>query len=166
MTTKELSDKVLLDLQKARLLQRLEKFTIKGESCWIWTGVTNGRGYGKFYVTNSLHYLAHRVSWYLVNGKIPDGKFLLHTCDNPRCVNPDHLHLGTQTDNMRDMCQKGRHVSWDSSGENNGAAKLTKKQVDEMRLIYAQGGSSYRKLMIRYGISKSQVSRIINRQSW
>ena len=73
--------------------------------CWVWTGTRQVFGYGI-----SLRYrLAHRVSWEIANGPIPDGLWVLHRCDNPPCVNPAHLFLGTQTENMRDMTAKGRH---------------------------------------------------------
>lgn len=74
-------------------------------ACWIWTGPTNNHGYGRF---GGSRY-AHRVSYQLAHGPIPPGMVVLHRCDNPPCVNPDHLSLGTQRDNVRDMVTKGRH---------------------------------------------------------
>lgn len=78
----------------------------KGPDCWEWKAFRN-KGYGKF-TYNGRMYLAHRLSWILTNGPIPDGLGVLHSCDNPPCVNPDHLFLGTQLDNMRDASNKGR----------------------------------------------------------
>lgn len=76
--------------------------------CWPWLGSTNSRGYGSLWVMGKLT-AAHRISWSLFNNReIPGGMFVLHNCDNPRCVNPTHLFLGTQFDNMRDCCSKGR----------------------------------------------------------
>jgi hypothetical protein len=80
------------------------------DACWLWTGTPDVNGYGKlwwFDHTNKGKF-AHRISWELHNGPIPDGLFVLHSCDNPPCVNPKHLFLGTQLDNMRDMVAKGR----------------------------------------------------------
>ena len=93
------------------LTERLERFTVRGPGCWGWIGATSsgygrlgrgGRGEGLVY--------AHRLSWELRNGPIPEGMCVLHRCDNPPCSNPDHLFLGTKADNNRDMSVKGRHV--------------------------------------------------------
>lgn len=75
--------------------------------CWVWTGATAGRGYGKLFVDGK-DIRAHRVSWLLHRGELPDASFVLHRCDNPPCVNPDHLFLGDQYDNMRDCASKRR----------------------------------------------------------
>ena len=80
----------------------------KTGECWIWTASKNKKGYGRFGF-GSRAQLAHRVSWLLSNGEIPDGMLACHTCDNPPCVNPSHLWLGTQKDNVVDMSSKGRH---------------------------------------------------------
>lgn len=76
-------------------------------SCWLWTARTNHFGYGEFWFRKTIH-KAHRVAWILVNGEIPDGLCVLHRCDNPSCVNPEHLWLGTKCDNNRDKAEKGR----------------------------------------------------------
>lgn len=82
----------------------------KTKKCWLWTGKTSGQGYGRVRVPASGYVLAHRFSWQLHNGNnpIPDGLLVLHKCDNPPCVNPKHLFLGTHADNMRDMIAKNR----------------------------------------------------------
>lgn len=78
--------------------------------CWVWIGCKNPKGYGQFWGQDKM-IGAHRYSWILKKGSIPNDLCVLHKCDNPPCVNPDHLFLGTQSDNMKDMAQKGRHVS-------------------------------------------------------
>lgn len=158
--------KCLMDISKSDIEIRFWSKVAKTNACWVWEGATNGRGYGRFTIGRHARYQAHRVSWYLAYGNIPDRMVILHTCDNTRCVNPDHLRLGTQHDNLMDMSAKGRHGRVDSYGELNGEAKLTQFQVDEMRLIYSLGGSSYTKLMARYHMSKSQIARIIHGESW
>lgn len=80
----------------------------KTDTCWIWGGNKNQDGYGLFYPLSKKTAQAHRFSWSLINGPVPDGLYVCHKCDNPSCVNPDHLFVGTQTDNMRDCKNKGR----------------------------------------------------------
>jgi len=91
---------------------RFWKYVEKTESCWLWTGYKNHLGYGRMTVTvapKQYKLMAtHRLSWKMHRGPIPEGKVVMHDCDNPACVNPDHLLLGTQLDNMRDMKAKGR----------------------------------------------------------
>ena len=89
---------------------RFWKFVQKTPTCWIWTAVRNQQGYGRVYVHQTRRVeSAHRVSWWLAGHEIPSGMWVLHRCDNPPCVNPDHLWLGTRLDNMRDMTRKRRH---------------------------------------------------------
>ena len=78
-----------------------------GAGCWLWTGKTNRDGYGVL-TRQRKGWFAHRYSWTLANGDIPDGMMACHTCDNPPCIRPDHLFLGTRADNLRDMRAKGR----------------------------------------------------------
>ena len=97
-----------MDAYEERLRVRFWKKVNKkaGNSCWEWTACKAG-GYGQIYVRGKLVY-AHRLSWVWANGKIPKGLFVLHKCDNRVCVNPDHLFLGTNKDNMQDCVRKGR----------------------------------------------------------
>lgn len=80
----------------------------KTDSCWLWTGALNGRGYGIFGVTHGNNMTAHRFAWLMANGSIPDGMDVCHHCDVRCCVNPIHMFVGTRSDNMRDCAEKGR----------------------------------------------------------
>jgi hypothetical protein len=143
--------------------------------CWLWTGAQTGSGYG--YFRNS-H--AHRVAWQLVNGPIPDGLLVCHNCpggDNPLCVRPDHMFLGTQLDNMRDMRQKGRGAEGDRHGmrlhpelvrrgEAHHFARVTREQVRAIRARYAAGGITHQRLADEYGLKRQSVSDILTGRNW
>ena len=94
------------------LLERFNsKYTIAPNGCWLWNANKNNKGYGMFRVTTKAwenKTLAHRVSYELANGKIPEGKHICHTCDTPSCVNPEHLFIGSRSDNMIDCIRKNR----------------------------------------------------------
>lgn len=96
----------------------------KSGDCWLWTGATDHNGYGKVDYRTPLRRTlgAHRISWMLRYGDIPNGLKVLHKCDNPKCVNPDHLFLGTHQDNMDDMVAKGRQksLSWEEQKRRRG----------------------------------------------
>ena len=95
----------------------MSKVRVEASGCWVWQGSAGKDGYGRMvYRLDGQRVIrgAHRVSWEVANGPIPEGMHVLHRCDNPPCVNPAHLFLGTQADNMRDMTRKGRH--WQLSG--------------------------------------------------
>jgi len=129
--------------------------------CWIWTGTRYKEGYGKFSISGH-SYRSHRLMWELENDPIPDGLNVLHTCDNPPCVNPEHLFLGTQTDNIADMKNKGRQAK----GEKIAQSKVTQEDVDDIRRIYSEGYLSQKDIADVFGISNSQVSNIVRRISW
>lgn len=131
----------------------------KGESeCWEWVGAKLRTGYGTLGVQGKTR-LTHRMMWELTNGPIPEGIFICHHCDNPRCCNPKHLFAGTQLENIRDMIRKGREST--HFGETSVSAKLTTKQVIEIRETYAQGEITQKELAKKYGIVGSTVSRIV-----
>lgn len=149
----------------------------KTDDCWEWTGPTV-TGYGVISV-NKRSYKAHRMSWMIHNGPIPDGLFICHHCDNRRCVRPDHLFIGTASDNMRDMTAKGRHPyrygddhparkdgTFLPRGEANGQSKLTADTVRMIRAEYARGGVSQQAIADRVGVSQAVVSAIILRKVW
>lgn len=107
---------------------------------------------------------AHRYSYEVHKGKIPSGIFVCHTCDNPLCVNPDHLFLGTHEDNMRDMVEKGR--SHKKNGEEMHTSKLKNKQAREIRSLYETGKYSQSFLGGKYGVSQSVIGRIVRKESY
>jgi hypothetical protein len=117
--------------------------------CWFWTGSISTRGYGKCYY-NGHHDLAHRVSWQIHRGSIGDGLFVCHTCDEPSCVNPDHLFLGAPKDNTQDMMAKGRNSGRfkDKKGSQHPLAKLTEEAVRAARSSDLSNGALARK----YGV--------------
>lgn len=129
--------------------------------CWEWTGTINSNGYGFMKVDNK-NDKAHRISWRLFKGTT-NGLFVCHHCDNPKCVNPNHLFLGTPKDNSHDAAMKGRYAP--QHGENNACCKLTEQQVLHIRAIYPQV-RSYKQLGQSYGVSKVQIGNIITRKHW
>ena len=104
----------------------------KTNTCWVWKAFKNDSGYGLFSIKRHM-YRAHRIAWELTNGQIPDGIEVCHHCDNPACVRPDHLFLGTQNDNIQDGINKGRinlKENNQPSGEANGKAILKNTEVE------------------------------------
>lgn len=135
----------------------------RGEGCWEWTSPTLVDGYGLLRIDGKSKKLAHRFSYELHCGPIPEGMHVLHHCDNRLCVRPDHLFLGTQTDNMRDMVAKGRNA--DIGGAKNPNARLSPSQVEEIRTLRASGHSRP-EVARRFGISTQMVSLITTGKSW
>lgn len=173
------------------------------DSCWLWQGSKSGSGYGKVGILGKLH-SAHRISYFLSHGEIPDGMDVCHNCpggDHRLCVNPAHLFLGSRLENMRDAVAKGRVATGDRHGlrkhperhpmrlhpelhrvgdrnwarqhpellrrgEAAAAAKLTAEMVEGVRQDQSERRLSYRQIAIKYGISSSQVYRIVKGLSW
>lgn len=133
---------------------------VQESGCIIWTGTLNPQGYGL--IRDGKMKGAHRVAWVLANGPIPDGLWVLHHCDNPPCINTEHLFLGTRQDNIDDKVQKNR--SSRLTGETNPAHKLTEGEVLEIR--QNTEGLSRAALARKYNISHSQVYKVINRWNW
>lgn len=133
----------------------------KTDNCWEWTGATYPTGYG---VANcySRGLVAHRLSWIITNGNIPEGKFICHHCDNRLCVRPDHLFLGNYLLNRRDADSKGRMPK----GELVWNAKLNWDIVKNMRRNYIRGVTSYAVLSRKYGIDKSAIHSVISGKTW
>jgi hypothetical protein len=106
----------------------------------------------------------NRAAWMLFFGAIPEGKYILHTCDNKKCVRPDHLYVGDARDNIMDAINRGRFTS--PKGEKQGISKLTGKDITDIRCRHRQGLVSQRELADEYKLSPSWVSRIVNNKSW
>lgn len=140
------------------------------DSCWVWSGYCSRAGYGTLRDgsrTDKTRRLLkpHRVSWVLHNGPIPDGLLVCHHCDNPPCVNPQHLFLGTDKANIQDASRKGRLVGR-ISGEHNGRARLTARDIYAIRHSYKEGHISQGALGAIYGVSGAHIDRILHRQAW
>lgn len=141
----------------ARFWSRVDK---SGE-CWEWTALRNTGGYGRIFVgrcrvTHKNHVtIAPRVSWTMAHGRIPEGLCVCHKCDNPPCVNPAHLFLGTQGENARDCASKRRH----HHGERHRFSKLTDEDVRRIRELSAVRPQT--KIARDYGISQGHVSEIV-----
>jgi len=142
----------------------LDKIDRSGE-CWEWTAQIAMNGYGVFFL-NGIQTGAHRAAYRLLVGEIPNGLYVLHHCDNRSCVNPDHLFLGTQSDNLQDAAAKGRMVSPALAGEENGRAKLTQNDVNAIRELYATGELVQRELGERYGVGTTTIGAVITGQNW
>jgi hypothetical protein len=140
--------------------------------CWIWEGIFSHNGYGRFRLTGGKRIPASRFSYELFRGEIPEKLLVLHTCDNPPCVNPEHLWVGTIKENMQDMAKKGRSYFQTHAdkilrrkGINHPRSKLTDKIVIEMRQL-SKSGMTNRALGIKFNISEYTVSGIILGKEW
>lgn len=146
------------------LRERLYRCSVLGDedSCWIWLGTRRLSGHGAIRIARK-KFQAHRVSYVAHIGQIPDGMFVCHSCDNPPCINPSHLFLGTAADNSADMARKGRANRPDGSA--NPAAKLTPDDVlDFIRL--REQGLYYHKIAEMYGVNAETVRRAVLGRSW
>ena len=139
------------------------------DSCWLWRGCLNkATGYGSFSNGRvkrngrmvSWPVYAHRFAWILTNGAIPAGQSVLHSCDVPACVNPAHLFIGTQTDNMRDAAAKGR-----LSVPRPSRRKLTDEQRDGIRQRYAAGGVTFKTLAAEHDVTVPHIWQIVHKKS-
>lgn len=146
-----------------------QRMTINPVSgCWEWNGCKRN-GYGRTTTGSRTDgtrrsVSAHRLSYELHNGSIPTGYEVCHKCDNPSCINPDHLFVGTRQDNIDDRERKGRNVVF--VGEEQARAKLTKKAVKDARWERAYKGTSFQKLADKYGVSKKTILNAIKGVTW
>ena len=134
--------------------------------CWHWISAMSGgkkKGYPAIHL-NKKKTLAHRYSYELHVGPIPDGLYVLHKCDTPLCVNPNHLFLGTHKDNMEDMTRKGR--SQDQKGEKNNRKKLNEADIINIRAIYKYCDVTHQRLADIYNVSRRTIGKIIDGTRW
>lgn len=132
----------------------------KSGDCWLWTALLQPAGYGQIHVDGK-RLLAHRFSWVLANGEIPAGMFVLHKCDNPPCVNPDHLFLGTQTENMADMKSKLRGTN----GERSTHSVLCAGDVGRIRDML-RCGALQREVANWFGVDRTTIGKIKRGVTW
>ncbi len=143
------------------LVDRFWTSVEKSEGCWPFIGYRNKQGYGQIRYTGGS--LAHRLSWIIHhNGQVPNGLCVLHRCDNPPCVNPAHLFIGTRHDNSRDMYKKVRQAR----GERNARAKLKEADVLKIRKQYAAGGITLDTLAQSFKVSESAIWLAIRGYNW
>ena len=156
--------------QEVPIQERIDRNSIPepNSGCHLWTGGYDNRGwpfkdYGRIWVKGRT-IAAHRVAWEAVNGPIPDGMCVCHKCDTPRCVNPEHLFLGTHKENTRDMINKGRNapIRERHMGEKSHHAKLTEAQV----LAIRRDSRVQQVIADEYGVSQTAISQIKLRKNW
>jgi hypothetical protein len=135
--------------------------TLNEKGCWDWLGGKNAAGYGRL-TFRKMRFLAHRASFFAFNGKISKSKNACHRCDNPACVNPDHIFKGTQLDNIRDCIKKGRFRARGVQGERNGLAKLNNETVISLR----SDKRTSTELAKIYGVSLSSICRARKKETW
>jgi hypothetical protein len=146
----------------ARFWSKVNKSCKEGE-CWTWQAGLFPKGYGSFKVQGR-HHGAHRISYLIHKGEIIDGLCICHDCDNPACVNINHLFAGTVNDNNQDMIQKGRQAR--VCGSAHGSSKLNMASVLEIRNLYKAGLFSAPKIANMYGVGQAQIYRIIHHLTW
>lgn len=157
------SDRSTLEVEMQNEVTRFWSFVLKSEGCWIWTGWKKNGRYGTFSLSGK-HIQAHRLSWEWANGPIPEGLCVLHRCDNPACVNPDHLFLGTHADNMRDMIAKGRRKFAPPTGTAHWRAKL---DPDKVRIIRRWRGSRTAESTAEaFGVSHATIEDVWAGRTW
>jgi hypothetical protein len=152
-------------MYRAPLEERFWNKVQKTDGCWLWTGYKKDTGYGLIYSgdLSGKQERAHRISWILHNGPIPDNLHVLHKCDNPSCVRPDHLFLGTHQENMDDRERKKRRKP--ARGEKHGCSKLTTNDVIRIRELGKQKVKQ-RDIGKIFNISQAVVWRILHRTLW
>jgi hypothetical protein len=166
---------MITEKDKTRFWKNVVKLA---SGCWEWTGNREAKGYGRFGAENKMH-KAHRFSYELHYGPIPEGKMIIHSCDNPPCINPDHISAGTCKDNSDDMISRNRavhnrgtkphykkHPEEIQRGERIGTHKVTESQIKQIRSLYASGGYYQHVIAKMFHISQTSVWRIVRDITW
>ena len=148
--------KLTLPTAKQRFWRQVDK-----KQCWNWIGYCNADGYGRFKINNKMIY-THRFSWEIHFGKIPDGMCVLHRCDIPSCVNPNHLFLGVRKDNSDDMVTKNRQAK----GESQGHHKLNEDQVKEIRRLCRERNFLRKEIAKIFNVNPCTISTIYKNKTW
>lgn len=153
-----------MDDKLNRAAQRFrKKYEIRGE-CWIWTAAQDQRGYGRFRDEELALTGAHQFSFKIKNGRPAEG-WVLHKCDTPACVNPDHLFEGTPLDNVKDMDAKGRRRHGDRKGEKHGHSKLTNEDISEIKKL-RQEGLLLREIADQFSVTIQSIWAVLNGKTW
>lgn len=150
-----------MNIDSTTLKRFWSKVDVVPGCCWEWQAGTDGKGYGKFRFQGK-RWFAHRLAYALYVGHIPETLFVLHRCDNPSCVNPNHLFLGTQKENIQDAAKKGRLS--ERRGEKNTNARLTEEQVLAIRAL--KGKISQREIAALFGVARSTIDDIHSGRTW
>lgn len=141
-----------------------EKYAVADNGCWIWLTFKDRPGTYPHMEIEGKQVRAHRLSYELHHGPIPKGQCVCHRCDNPKCVNPEHLFLGTRADNMKDMFAKGRGRA--KPRELHPAAKLDQQRVDMIRALHETGKFKKAALAKQFGVSRALISLIVAGKRW
>ena len=151
-----------------------DKVDIKSSlECWDWQASKNHKGYGKF-TFQYQYWRSHRFAWYITNGDIPEGMHVLHNCDNVKCCNPNHLRLGTNSENAKDRKDRNRYMSGDRnyfygkhfSGELAASSKLKSTEVSQIKDLYKNGVYNMTQLGQLYNVSKTTTRMAIRGFTW
>ncbi len=144
---------------KKRILRNYEEVN----GCWNWKKYKNSLGYGIINVKGKIH-LAHRISWQIFKGEIPESLLICHTCDNPSCINPNHLWMGTNKENQEDMFKKNRsrHVR----GDDHSSSKLDSEKVKKIRSLSKPRYYTAKRLAEEFKVSEVTIHNIIYGRTW
>lgn len=154
------------EIAKIRFWNKVDRR--KENECWTWQGYKGYKGYGQIVICQK-QILTHRYSYELHNGEIPKGMYVCHKCDNPSCVNPKHLFLGTQKENMQDASKKKRCVHPEETicfGEKNGNSKLTDEEIKKIKSAYKPYKITHKQLSKQFNVSEPTIKNILARKSW
>ena len=158
----------VVDTGGRTIQERFWKYTevpIETDACWLWTGTRDRYGYGRIHIAGGRNFGAHRVAYGLLVGPIPAGMCVCHRCDNPGCVNPRHLFVASQEDNMRDMIRKGRTALCGVRGVDHWRAKFSPEEINELRRLVASGMSQAEAGRL-FHMSHTNVSNVVHRRTW